>query len=63
MLQPGWMGAPAHLPACLCGVLTSFFASSCAEKQTAAAFCRNEPSRARGGDSAAASILLRCEQG
>jgi len=56
MSQTRWIKAPVRLPACLCGVLTLFFGSSFAGKQTAAAFCLNEPSRARGGDSAAASI-------
>ena len=54
-------GAAAHLPACLCSVLTSLFAPFCAggggkRPHVAAALCRSEPSRARGGGSAAACI-------
>jgi len=55
-----WVGAAAHLPAYLCGVLTLLVASSCAVGcavgQIAAAFCRGEASRAGGSGSAAACL-------
>ena len=82
-----WTGAEAHLPACLCGVLTLLFVSSCTVRQVAAASswtgrqpisaccfasscevrlavsCCKEPSRARGGGSAAGRIPWRCRRG
>jgi len=51
-----WIGAAAHLPTCLCGVLTLLVASSCAVGQIAAAFCRRGASWARGSGSAAARL-------
>jgi len=55
-------GAAARLPACVCGVLTSLIVFSCTGPQAAAASCRSEPSRARGGGSAAARTPCRCVQ-
>jgi len=42
--------------ACLCGVLTSLLASSCAERQAATALVRREASWAKGAESAAERI-------
>jgi len=58
-----WMGAAARLPACLCGVMTSLFASICAGRQATIASCLSEASRARGGGSAATRLPWRCEHG